>query len=154
MQVNITNAIAAALAMFPQLRNRHIEPGFWVANYLNIAASATDQQQDITFADQATILIVGATRVVTNTAGTTFSTNGPLLAMIRSTSSGQNITDKKAHIETLYGTAQNPCMWPWPLLFEPASTLSTFLDNEDSANAFDVRITYYGARVFKFAPKA
>lgn len=148
MQIQIQNAVAAALLMNPELQNRKVQYAAWTRNFV-MAAAAVASTQEITMDSAYDALLIGATRVVTNAAGTTFSANGPVLVMIRDTSTSDNITDQPTPLDNIFGTAQNPMIFPWPRLVKASGTVSTIMDNLDAANAFTVRITYHGVKVFK-----
>ena len=116
-------------------------------DFLAIAASGSSTQQVGITAD-ADFMIVFGTRIVTNTANTTFSDNAPFLVTLQDTGAGRSLTSSAIHIDELFGTARQPAYWAFPKIMRASSALSVTIQNLDAANAFNVRIAFHGFKVF------
>lgn len=70
-----------------------------------------------------------------------------VLASITDSGSGRALSDSGVPIDSWFGTAQFPRIWPIPKIVDPASNVSTTLQNLD-ATAYHVRLAYHGYKVF------
>ena len=67
--------------------------------------------------------------------------------LLTDTGSGRQLSDARLAIDTLFGTAQRPFIWPRPKLLPPASTFQASLQNL-SAVAMTLRLTFHGYKIF------
>lgn len=138
--------------LIPQtMWDRKKDYAVFTAEWNTIAASAAQQPVDVAISQDADFLGMYLTRVVTNAAGTTFSTNAPLLVMIIDQTNGINITDRYTFLDNVAGVAQNPAVLPIPKLIPRSSKVTFNLTNLDGANAYRVQISLHGVRVFNQA---
>ena len=56
-------------------------------------------------------MVVSSTRVVTLVDNTTFIAQAPILALITDSGSGRNLSDQSVHVESYFGTGQEPKYW-------------------------------------------
>ncbi len=116
----------------------------------NLPASATRTVSIAIQADSDFLIVVcNRTTIVTGTPATevTFT---PVLATIKDSGSGRDLMDRPVHLEALAGDGQLPGYWPFPKFMRRSSTLQTTLQNLDGANAYDVRVSYLGFKLFDF----
>ena len=96
-------------------------------------------------------IIVSAQAIVTGTTNLVQSTFNPFLVDIRDTGSGRTFFNSARHFNTIFGTAEAPAYW-WRMGYvkrlRASSTMLVSLQNLDAANAFNVRITFDGFKVF------
>lgn len=131
-----------------ELWNRSKDFFVYSAQFLPLPAGSTSTFETPIQADSY-FLLVDVARVVTQAADETAAIAfPPLLITILSTASGRNLMDRAQHLENIAGTGQLPNYWPMSKLFEPNTSISTTLQNLDGANAFNVRISYLGFKVF------
>lgn len=118
------------------------------ANFLPLAAGAT-QTTDIAIESDSDFLIVAGVRTITDGAtDLVFQAAGPFTVVVFDNGSGRNLQNQAQHIENMFGTAELPAYWPFPKFVPRASTLSTTLQNLDATNAFNIRIAYFGFKIF------
>jgi len=98
----------------------------------------------------ADFLVVSSTRVVTLTDNTTFIAQAPILVNITDSGSGRNLSDQFIHIESYFGTGQEPKYWDMTKVIPANSTITLTLQNLDLVNAFNVRLYLHGMKVFPF----
>ena len=121
----------------------------YTAEFLPLSAGAT-QQTDVNIQSDADFLIMVGTRQVTNTANTTFFATAPFLIQLLDAGSGRLLMDKFVHIENIVPQATQPFYMPFPKLIYAGAVLSSRLQNLDSVNAYNVRITYHGFKIFPY----
>jgi len=119
-------------------------------DYTPLGAGAT-LPQSIQIQNDSDFLIMAGVFVMTTTDNTTtFFANAPVTVQITDSGSGRNIMNKATHINNLFGSATLPAIWPFPKLIPAGATLTTTLVNLDGANARNVRIAYWGFKIFAF----
>lgn len=129
--------------------NRQKDYFSYSAEFLPLSANAT-QQVDVNIQSDADFLVMVGVRQVTNTANTTFFTTAPFLIQLLDSGSGRLFSDKFVHIENIVPQATQPFYWPFPKLIYAGAVLSTRLQNLDATNAYNVRITYHGFKIFPY----
>lgn len=67
--------------------------------------------------------------------------------LLTDTGSGRQLSDARIAIDTLFGTAQRPFMWPRPKLLPPASTFQASLQNLQAVD-MRLRLTFHGYKIF------
>lgn len=130
----------------PQLRGRAKDFFIYTVDFLPIAANAT-ASEDIQIQNDSDFLIMAGTRVVTDTANTTFLGDVPQLVQINDSGSGRELTNRATHIENWFGTGQLPAYWPYPKVIKRSSTLRTTLQNLEATDR-NTRISYQGFKIF------
>lgn len=112
---------------------------------------ATTLTQPVTIQNDSDFLIMGGVYVETTTDNvTTFFNPSPLMVTIADSGSGRQLMNIPVHINNLFGTAQLPAIWPFPKIIPAGATLNTTLTNQDTANDRNVRIAYWGFKIFAF----
>jgi hypothetical protein len=119
----------------------------YTANFLPVPANGTLTVQTNIQSDSA-FIIVSAVATVTNTAETQRQAFASALVQIQDQTSGRNFYDQPTHFHNVFGTAEQPAWWQIPRLVYPSSTLSTTIQNLDTANARNFRVLYLGFKVF------
>ena len=71
----------------------------------------------------------------------------PAVISLTDSGSGRQLSDAQIPIDTLFGTAQRPFVWPRPKLLSPATTFQSSLLNL-SATAMTVRLAFQGYKIF------
>lgn len=119
--------------------------------FLPVAAGATATDETAIQADSDFVSVYWA-RVVTDTTNLIFTANAnaPLLVNVIDTGSGRQVFDRPQHIDNLWGTGQLPSYLPMPAKFRASGAIQTVVQNLDGANAFNVRISYVGFKVFGY----
>ena len=141
-------SMTPADAYLPRHLKGHPKDYFsYSALFLPIAAADTTSFNIAIQADSS-FMIQYITRVVNDVANLVFFDQAPLLMLITDTGAGRVLMDTQVQIENLAGTAQRPFIPPFPKFVQASATLSVQLQNLDPANAFNVRITFHGFKVF------
>lgn len=116
----------------------------------NVLAAGATLGLGIAINGDADFLIVSSTRVVTLADNTTFFAQAPVLVNITDSGSGRNLSDQFIHIESYFGTGQEPKYWDMTKVIPRNSTITITLQNLDVVNAFNVRVYLHGFKVFGF----
>jgi len=140
-----------------------LDPFIFSINYLNanstqLAASSNRTGNFITQNDSAFVICKTA-YVATDTSnaaiasvqpfgsGASSTTFTPITITINDSGSGRSYMDTPVPIDTVFGTAQLPFVWPIPKVVDPASSVQATLTNL-SATAMNVRLAFIGYKVF------
>ncbi len=70
-----------------------------------------------------------------------------VLSTITDSGSGRSLSDNPVPIDSQFGTAQFPRIWPIPKIVDPNSTVSVTLQNL-VATAFHIRLAFAGYKIF------
>lgn len=139
-----------ALSLLPgRIRGKAKDFFTYNITFNTIAASGTQTVAANVQADSDFIWIRGS-MIVTNAAFTTFTSSAaaPFLIQVFDSSSGRNLQDSPTHVSNLFGTAQLPFDLPYPKEFQASGQISVTLTNQDTVNAFVVRLSFHGFKVF------
>lgn len=141
-------AIYDSVALLPpRLQGRPRDWYNYPADYVGIAASAT-QSQDVKISDDADFILVLQMATVSNAAQTTFFTPAPFTVSIKDAGAGRDLVSAPVHLNNLFGTAQMPFVLPQPKLLFRASTYTVTITNLDAAAAYTVRLGFSGYKVY------
>jgi len=90
--------------------------------------------------------------VVTDAAGTTFTTASsvPGLVQLTDSASGRALQDQATHISGWFGTAQLPFFLQMPKIFRAGGQVTATVQNQ-SAGALTFRLSFHGFKVFQMA---
>ena len=117
---------------------------------LNLAAGATVAP---TFSVEANCLFLATSVAGTArdpaAAGVRFA-NPAVSVLVTSQGSGRNVSNIPIDWLTFVGTSELPMFFPYPKLFEPRAVVNVQLANFDPAQAYDLRVTVHGFKVFNF----
>lgn len=139
-----------ALRLLPARIRRNAKDYFsYNINFNTIAASATATGTTNIQGD-SDFWVVRLTAVVTNAAGTTFTSMAaaPFTVEITDTASGRSLSDGPVALSNLFGTAQLPFDLPFPREFKASGQIQAKLQNADAGNAYLVRLSFHGFKVF------
>jgi hypothetical protein len=116
---------------------------------LNLAASATTSGSAM-IQNDSDFMWTQATAIVTVTNQTTFVGPDavPILFQIQDSSSGRYLSDQPMSIGAQFGTARQPFVLTPPRLFARSGQLTVTLQNLDAGNAYWVRLSFIGFKVF------
>ncbi len=137
-----------------------LDPFTYVINFVTpnqLAASATTTLNFIVQNDSA-FSICKTNYVASDTANAAVANLQPfgsgvasglveILCTLTDSGSGRSLMDNAVHIDSLFGTAQFPQIWPIPKILDPNSTFSATLQNL-VATARHVRLAFHGYKVF------
>ncbi len=145
----ITPALNPFFGLLPQELWDNAKDFFvYGTDFLPLAAGGT-ATQDIAIESDSDFLIVAGNRIVTDDPDqTVIVAFPPFLVTLFDNGSGRRLQNRAQHIENMFGTAQLPAYWPFPKLIPRASTFSTTLQNLDAGNAYNVRVSYLGFKIF------
>jgi len=143
-------AIAAAMEanLPPRMRERARDFFGYTIDFTPLGANATTIQE-VNIQSDSDFVIGAAVAVVTDTANTTRLGFVPQLVQLFSAGSGRNLFSGATHFENVFGTAQEPAIWPIPKLLSAGSTFSAQLQNLE-ATARNCRLTFLGFKVFNY----
>lgn len=130
------------------LRERARDFFAYTIDFIPLAATTTTTQ-DVNIQSDSDFVIGAAVATVTDTANTTRLAFVPQLVQLFSAASGRNLFSGATHFENIFGTAQEPAIWPIPKLLAAGSTFSAQLQNLE-ATARNVRLAFLGFKIFNF----
>lgn len=133
----------------PRMRERARDFFGYTIDFVPLGASATTIQE-VNIQSDSDFIVGAAVAVVTDTANTTRLGFVPQLVQLFSAGSGRNLFSNATHFENVFGTAQEPAIWPIPKLLAAGSTFSAQLQNLE-ATARNVRLCFLGFKVFVFS---
>lgn len=138
----------------PSIRGRAKDFFTYNITFNTLLAAATSTQSANVQGDSDFVWILGS-MIVTNAAGTTFTSSAaaPFTIQISDAASGRQLQDSPTAVSNLFGTAQLPMQIPYPKLFGASGQIQATLINQDAANAFLVRLSFHGFKVFNIADK-
>lgn len=117
---------------------------FTGANVLPASASAT---VSTSIQSDSAFIIVGASLLASDITDAAALGYVPQTVQISDQASGRTFFDAPTAVMNVFGSGAQPAYWAMPKLVMPASTISTTLNNLE-ATARNVRITYWGFKVF------
>ncbi|MGH7177673.1 MAG: hypothetical protein ACREJC_09860 [Tepidisphaeraceae bacterium] len=143
-------ALSAAMErnLPPRMRERARDFFAYTIDFIPLAATTTTVQE-VNIQSDSDFIIGAAVAVVTDTANTTRLAFVPELVQLFSAASGRNLFSGATHFENVFGTAQEPAIWPIPKLLAAGSTFSAQLQNLE-ATARNVRLAFLGFKVFAY----
>lgn len=122
----------------------------YTANFLPLAAGATAAVETAIQSD-ADFVCVAIARVIDNNATPpVIQASAPILIEVFDSGSGRTIFDRQQQIDNFAGTITLPHFLEYPKIFGAASAIQTTLQNQNAAQAFNVRLAFLGFKVFNF----
>lgn len=132
----------------PQLMDRERDYFAYSVTSLNLLA-ATVATPTFAVQNDSDFLLASVTGSARDPADPTVQFATPALSIqIDDAGSGRNLFNQATHWDNLCGTAQLPFVLPYPKLINRASTVTVTVTNLDVAQAYDVRITFHGFKIF------
>lgn len=132
--------------------NKKKLPFIYEVDFIPLAASATTVG-NIQIQADSHFLCIGATALITDVTNVTVL-NSPsnanasgILATITDSGSQMPLMSTGIPIESFFGTASLPAIWPIPKLFRASGQIATQLQNL-IATARNVRLSYWGVRIY------
>lgn len=141
-------------AMFAAMMEKKIGSRDWdwfqySARWLPLAANAAGTPANLQVDSDADFLAFAAVGIARATASPAAqNTDRPFLISARSSGTGADLFDAAADFNMVIGTALQPAWWGMPRLMARSSTYVFTLQNLDAANAFNVRIGFWGIKVY------
>jgi len=132
--------------LIPDIGKRRPTYATMTAQFVPLAASASQSQQIVTNSEDTDFLVTSISGIATAVDNTTFLTNGPFLLTLRYGSSGQQVTDVGTHFNNLFGSGGLPAELPVPIRIPRRSQFYVIADNL-SGTAYNVRLTFRGVRI-------
>ncbi|MCP4902920.1 MAG: hypothetical protein GY906_38650 [bacterium] len=117
------------------------------AEFLPLAAGATTSF-NINIQADSSFLFMKLTGVATDVANTTFFDSVPVLLTFLDTASGRQSQSLAIHWNTVVGDGREGFELPYPKYISPTSTFAVQAQNLDAANAFNLRLSLQGFKVF------
>lgn len=115
------------------------------ADFLPLAASGTANVVNATDHD-ADFVIIETMQSTWTSPGGAF-TGAPLITVrITYDVSGRRFEDRDSALVNLFGRGGFPHQWPRPMVIKAKASFTTTLTNQDAANAYTVRLTYWGVK--------
>ena len=138
----------------------NVEKRFFIyeQDFVPLGASATTVGNIQIQADSHFLAVAGVALVtdVTNTTVLNSESNANssgILVLVTDVGSGMPLSTTGVPLESLFGTAQRPAVWPIPKLFRAAGNIATQVQNF-IATARNVRLSYWGIRIFPNIPQS
>lgn len=155
MNVNHEKGTAAQLVpglyadyLPPALMDRERDYFGYSVTELNLAAAAVATP---TFAVQndSDFLITAICGTARNPAAPTVVFATPAITLqVDDAGAGRNLFNQAVDWRNLCGSAELAFVLPYPKLINRASTVTVTLTNLDAAQAYDVRVTFHGFKIF------
>lgn len=144
-------AISPWLGFLPRALWRRQKDFFiYSAEFLPLGAGQTLAFDTAIQAD-SDFTCVAVSRVIDNNAAPpVIQAVAPILVQVFDTGSGRSIFDRQQHLENFAGTIELPHYLEYPKVFAASSTIQTTLQNQNGAQAFNVRIAFLGFKVFNY----
>lgn len=137
----------------------NVEKRFFIysQNFVPINAGQT-LVGNIQIQDDSHFLAVAGVALVTDAATDGTVINSPSnanasgkLVLVTDVATGVPLSQVPVPLESLFGTAQLPAVWPMPRLFRKGGTIATQVASASAAN-HNVRISYWGIRIYPNIP--
>jgi hypothetical protein len=138
------------LGLIPKKYWKRLKDFFVYATDFTPLVKGATTPQTIQIQNDSDFLIMAGLLTEFQTDNTTIVTNPPIMATITDSGSGRQLMNTAIHVSNLFGTAQLPAIWPFPKLIPAGAALVTTLTNLDGTNDRNVRIAYWGFKVFAF----
>lgn len=135
----------------PALRRRQKDLFIVTAEFLPLGAGLTATVA-VNIEAESDFVIQSAQGLVTSDDNLTLVGFPPILCDLRDTGSGRTFSDAPVPFVSMFGTAQAPAYWwqmGWAKRLRQSSTLMVTLQNLDVANDRNVRLAFWGAKVFR-----
>lgn len=143
----IVGALFAAM-MDKKIGNRDWDWFLYEANpWLPLAAGATTPQT-LQVDSDADFLAFACVGIARNPATAAQSTENPFLVSARSSGTGADLFSAAVDWNMIVGNANRPAWWGMPRLMARSSTYVFTLQNLDAANAWNVRLGFWGIKVY------
>lgn len=88
-------------------------------------------------------ILLAQTRFVTAVDNITAVPVPPITVQITDTGASRAFQNRAIHMENWFGSAQDPFLYPWPVIISPASTLTVTVANL-VATAWNIKLAFHG----------
>jgi hypothetical protein len=127
------------------------------ADFVPIAGGATASvntqiQQDSHFLCVAGVALVTTSDNLTLIKGYNLSSAAQKLVQVTDVGSGMPVSSVPLPVDNLFGWAESPAVWPLPKLFRRGGAIQTTLTNLNGGTAHNVRLSYWGIRIYPDIP--
>lgn len=72
--------------------------------------------------------------------------------LLTDSGSGTQLSDAAVHVPEYFGNGQFPYYWPRPYYFAAKSTLTVTGTNNDTSNAYGLRLAFIGVKIYITSP--
>lgn len=135
--------------LLPQeLWNKSKDVFIYSVEWTELAASETETQDIAVESDSDFLATAINLRAYDADSPETILDDNPFLVTIFDNGSGRRLMNRATHVDNFMGSGQLPGYLPFPKLFPRASTVSTTLQNLDTQNAYVVKLSYLGFKIF------
>ena len=117
-------------------------------------AQNTTQQKNIPISDDSDFVILKTTFWIDDGVGSKFTPNTRqipnVLILMTDTGSGRQLMDTAQPVYNLFGTAENPFIFPLPKLLKRRTVLQLSASNQELAAAtYRMTLSFVGVKIFK-----
>ena len=119
-------------------------------DFVPLAASGTTTNP-ISINSDSAFLCLSACLTLTDTTNLIVLAFRPLLTMLSEAGGARNLFNTPQHVENIFGTAEEPKYLDVPKVWLPNSTVNVQMQNLDTVNARNVRVTFHGFKIFGFS---
>lgn len=113
-------------------------------------AANTTTTNPIAINSDSAFLVLSLCLTETDTTNLIFLANRPLLVMLSEAGGARNLFNTPQHVDNVFGTAEEPKYLDVPKIWMPNSTINVQMQNLDTGNARNVRVTFHGFKIFGF----
>lgn len=139
----------------PLLDSAIVAKDFFIysATFTGLAQNTT-QQKTIPISDDSDFVILKTTFFADDGIGSKFTPNTRMipnvLILMTDTGSGRNLMDAAQPLYDLFGTAENPFIFPLPKLLKRRTVLQIQATNQELAAAtWRLTVSFIGVKIFK-----
>lgn len=146
--------------MTPQELNPLLDPAIVAKDFFTYSAVFTGltagvtQQKNIAISDDSDFIVLKTTFFADDGVGSKFTPNTRLipnvLILLTDTGSGRQLMDAPQPLYNLFGTAENPFIYPVPKQLKRRTVLQIAATNQENAAAtWRFTLSFIGVKVFK-----
>lgn len=139
-----------ALRLLPPRVRTRVKDFFTYNIVFNTLAASATSTNSANIQGDSDFWLIATSMIVTNAAGTSFTSPAsvPVTIELSDTASGRTLQDSASALSSVFGTAQLPFYLPFPREFKAGGQLQAKLQNQDSGNAYLVRLSFHGFKVY------
>lgn len=119
-------------------------PFAYNADFIPINASSSGNVVSST--DHDSDFVIMATMQAAFTTAGVFTRSPQCTVRITHDVSGRRFEDRDTALINVFGKGERPFWWARPVVVKARSSWTTTINNLDAANAFNLRLTYWGAK--------
>lgn len=146
--------------MNPEQLNPLLDPAIVAKDFFVYSATftglaqGTTQQKNIPISDDSDFVVIKTTYFVDDGVGGKFTPNTRqipnVLLLMTDTGSGRQLMDAAQPLYNLFGTAENPFIFPMPKLLKRRTVLQLQATNQELVVAtYRLTVSFIGVKIFK-----